>query len=608
MKLNRQCDWVQDLFFPTLLFMALGGMTWAVRGCSGFGAAAGCIFAGVMWGAAWWYLAHEPKGEQTRRYSSAWIVLAVTLAFGYSGARGWMQWPSFFEGRLDTNVRERESVPISPLYGFLWLFIAGVPWAGLGACALAWCGSLRETRAWQWALRIGLGMGCAYLARYLYDTYPAYFLPLYTELESQYKDREANPNLQRLINDSGAAIFHLGFYLGFLLFEFLRRDWKNVTLILTVGILNGAGWAACQNWKWANRIWSPGDFNFWRCWESCGGLSIGLAYGIAYFLVNRRMSAKERAFVATQPALAGPNFEWWLVFSGLAAFLSPFLRGVTQSWSNDYLAVLFVWATAYYLIFRSAPKKGSATAGVAGWMAALLSLAFILGVYLPALARTRLNETDLLKIVPNEMAAHFLSRTIHYLQYLVPYRPYYSFVVTAIGLAWLLIFRSRFAAEKAANTPRDGDVSINRMGLFLGLLAGLGLSIRNGAKGWFNIHEGNERYWSELLWKYLGPTFLVMLILATAWSIYRRLRYSNPRVRFPHAYSVIWLVLIVQNVIAQAVTGPWSKWREVAFSIYYVLLFFVTAVIVIHFHFVKTNCAPVAATENINEEIPFIAE
>ena len=50
---SRLRDLMHDLLFPTVLFAALGGMTWAVRGCSGYGASAGCIFAGVTLGAAW---------------------------------------------------------------------------------------------------------------------------------------------------------------------------------------------------------------------------------------------------------------------------------------------------------------------------------------------------------------------------------------------------------------------------------------------------------------------------------------------------------------------------------------------------------------------------
>jgi hypothetical protein len=58
---------------------------------------------------------------------------------------------------------------------------------------------------------------------------------------------------------------------------------------------------------------------------------------------------------------------------------------------------------------------------------------------------------------------------------------------------------------------------------------------------------------------------------------------------FPHAYRLIWLVLITQNVIAQLVTGPHRAWNEQAFSFYYVLLFMISALIVHHFQFLKTH-------------------
>jgi hypothetical protein len=43
--------------------------------------------------------------------------------------------------------------------------------------------------------------------------------------------------LKRLVGDSGLAIYHMGWYLGFLLFEVARREWRNVVLILTVGVV-----------------------------------------------------------------------------------------------------------------------------------------------------------------------------------------------------------------------------------------------------------------------------------------------------------------------------------------------------------------------------------
>jgi len=56
---------------------------------------------------------------------------------------------------------------------------------------------------------------------------------------------------------------------------------------------------------------------------------------------------------------------------------------------------------------------------------------------------------------------------------------------------------------------------------------------------------------------------------------------------FPHAYRLIWLVLITQNVLAQLVTGPGKVWNEAVFKIYYVLLFTLSGVIVHHIQSLK---------------------
>jgi hypothetical protein len=417
-------------------------MTWAIRGCSGFGAVNGCVFAGVTWGAAWWFLAHDPQRRQSRPYSSGWIILALTVGIGLSGNRGWMQWPSFFMGHLQTNSPKGEFVPIPRVYGFVWLFIAGVPWAGLGACLLAWCNVRDPGRLRVWILRAAWALAMAWLARAAFRRWPEIFLPLYSSLKARYADRVANPNLQRLINDNRAAVTHLGIYLGFLGAELSRGAWRNVTLILTVGVLNGLGWAVCQNWQWASTVWPEGYFNWWRCWESCGGISIGLAYGVAYYLVNRADSNEAAVFPVANSWLTRPNWE--------------------------------------------------------------------------------------------------------------------------------------------------------RFGAYLGLLLGLGLSVRNGLKGWANIYLGNERYWDHVLWRVAGPLLLVGL----AAIILRLLSLPLPREHdgdvFPHAYGLVWLVLLTQNAIAQLVTGPHTVWSETAFSIYYLLLFVISAVIVYHVNWRKRLQAPIA--------------
>ena len=402
-------------------------MTWAVRGSSGYGGSAGCIFAGVTWGTAWWFISRHATVGHSRPYNSGWIILAMTIGIGIAGDRGWMQWASFFEGRLQTNYAKGEFVPIPRGYGFLWQFISGIPWAGIGACFLAWCAPTRPLRVGDWIARLACAFGAALFARFLCARFPDVFLPLHQQLAAQYADFDANPNLRRLINDNRNAIMHLGFFLGCFAYELARRDWRNVTLIGTVGLLNGVGWALLQNWKWAHKVWPNADFNFWRCWESSAGISIGLAYGVAYYLVNRPVPS------VNLHSRKNPNFE-------------------------------------------------------------------------------------------------------------------------------------RFAA-------------------YLGLLLGLGLSIRNGLKGSANIYLGREDYWSVLLWKITAPLLLLGLVLIV-WRVWRTRAISRTEL-FPHAYALMWFVLITQNILAQLVTGPWSSWNEVAFSLYYLVLFALSAVILHHFHWVS---------------------
>ena len=347
MNTRNKSSLLHNLFLPTLLFMALGGMTWAVRGCSGYGAVNGCVFAGVMWGAAWWFIARDPDGQQSRRYSSGWIILAMTVGIGFAGGRGWMQWPSFFEGRLLTNYGENEFVPISRMYGFIWLFIAGVPWAGLGACMLAWCNPKRPARWTGWLIRIACGIGGLVLARILFENFPDVFLPLHKTMAAQYQDFAANPNLKRLTGDNRLAIMHIGLYLGFLGYEIGRRDWKNVNLITTVGLINGAGWALCQNWKWAHGVWPNINFNWWRCWESSGGISIGLAYGIAYYLVNRPGTVP-----TDTPVNPRPNAERFGIALGLFLGLGLSIKNGLKGWANIYIGNEEYWSKVFsYVVF-----------------------------------------------------------------------------------------------------------------------------------------------------------------------------------------------------------------------------------------------------------------
>lgn len=469
----------ENLFFPMILFGAIGGMTWAVRGSSGYGASAGCIFAGVLLGTAWWFLARDPDSGLTRRYRSGWIILAMTVAFGISGNRGWMQWASFFDGIMYTNYGANEFVSISPTYGFVWLFIAGVPWAGLGACAIAWCGEDRIS-AWQWVVRLACGIGLAFvLSVIIYPRFPEVFLPLYSSLEGKYQDLDTHKNLWKVVRDGREAMIQLGLYLGFLLFEVARRDKRNVTLILVVGLMNGVGWSLLQCWKWSDDIWPGAQFNFWRAWETTGGISIGLAYGVAYYLVNRPTPAVPRESIS-------PSRGWAVAFIVTAACIAAVAPELMPVWCAALLGL------------------------VAG--------AFAIAVHLGG-------QED----------------------------------------------------------PRGP--SLERWGAYVGIILGLGISIQRGFKGWANIYIGNEGYWNDVSINVVGPIMILAMALVS-WRVLARPTPagSDP---FPHAYALMWLVMLVQNTLAQFITGPLTNWPEVEYNIYYLILLVLTGVIVHHYQLVR---------------------
>ena len=181
------------------------------------------------------------------------------------------------------------------------------------------------------------------------------------------------------------------------------------------------------------------------------------------------------------------------------------------------------------------------------------------------------------------------------------YKPWYGHlyigVVAAFAALYYVVNLGLFD-RRQSNGEEDPD--LERMGAYLGLLLGLGMSLKNGARGWANIYpdifpEG-ENYWDVTFWRYIGPTMLVVLVLVVVWRVglafARRVRPipgQNESNAFPHAFVLIWLVLIHQNLIAQFITGPLSHWGEVAFNIYYVLLFFLSAAIVCHYQYIKRH-------------------
>ncbi len=283
---------VKDLVIPVALFASIGAFAWAIRGQSGFGAVPGCMFAGLLWASAWYYLSRELSPETSRRYNLVWCLPAIMVGIGLMGMHGWMVWPRWVNGGFDLNNNGSLIIPINPAWGYVWFFIAGAPWAGMGAVFLAWTGSKTPLNWKQWIVRIIFGAAGGLLALLLYYGVPQLFLPLYdTGIYALPMVPDGGP--EHAFNECRDAWLYMGILLGWLTYEVVRKDWMNVKLILLVSGIAGGLWSAFQVIQYLPSLYPMDGFNWWRIWESNGGVGIGVAYGIAYYYCNRKLTPND---------------------------------------------------------------------------------------------------------------------------------------------------------------------------------------------------------------------------------------------------------------------------------------------------------------------------
>src|SRR5271157_2467018 len=324
---------VKDLVIPVTLFASLGAFSWAIRGESGFGAVPGCMFAGLLWASAWYLLSRETSTVKSRRYNLGWCLFAIMVGIGLEGMHGWMVWPKWVTGFFDVINGGAKTIPLDPGWGYAWFFIAGTPWAGMGAVFLAWTGSKTPLNQKDWIIRIVFGVSGGLIALGLFYAVPQLFLPYYGTLLN-YSDPTCTGCAHALANNR-TAILLFGIYLGFLAYEVYRKDWLNVKLIATVGFVAGGLWSLFQVIQYLPAFFSTYSFNWWRIWESNAGVAIGIAYGLAYYLCNRPLAPGD-PLQRDEPFTKHPNYEQFWMYATLIVGLGWAINNGVKGFDNIY--------------------------------------------------------------------------------------------------------------------------------------------------------------------------------------------------------------------------------------------------------------------------------
>lgn len=287
---------------------------WAIRGSGGFGGPRGGLYAGFAYGLFWYVLSREDAREKSRRYSSPWVILAIFAGIGVASARGWMQWAHWVQGTFYVDFPS-ESLPINPVHGYAWWFLAALSWGGLGAIFLAWTGSKEPPTARDWGLRFLLGGVGTGVAGLLFAFFPQAFLPHYAQLDAY--ATATCPQCHDPYKDNLATWSFLGCWAGFVAYEIFKRDWRNVKLVLTIAGLTGLTWVGFQAWHfvddWLLSV-DPGvRWDWWKGWEILSGMGIGIAYAVGWALWNQPLPP-DHPEARRQPYSAIPRWERLLGF------------------------------------------------------------------------------------------------------------------------------------------------------------------------------------------------------------------------------------------------------------------------------------------------------
>jgi hypothetical protein len=287
----------RDYIYVALIMGLMGAFFWAIRGTSGFGGSSGGALAGLGWASLWLGFSLLSGDAERRPYGNGRAFAAITFGIAFGGLTGYGVYTAWVNGLYQMNREVTRE--IAPWTGYAMLFLCGIHWGGVTGAFLSWVAPSKPIGIALWILRIASGVVGAILASRAVQWFPEYFLPFYSE--GYYQQEEYDISI-RAMRSAPNVMQHVGLFLGFLLFEVARRDWRAVKLMTVMSLGFAIPFAIGGYWHTVHKISDLG-LDWWKNWEMTIGAGGGLAFGLAFYLFNgpsletpRRTTRLERIF------------------------------------------------------------------------------------------------------------------------------------------------------------------------------------------------------------------------------------------------------------------------------------------------------------------------
>ena len=117
---------------------------------------------------------------------------------------------------------------------------------------------------------------------------------------------------------------------------------------------------------------------------------------------------------------------------------------------------------------------------------------------------------------------------------------FFGIAVAIFGIGYH--YRASREASRAGSALSELP-NLERWGVFLGLVYGLGLTVRKGLKGATNIYFSDENYWDAIFWNWISLAMLICLVVGIIKLLSRRIPWRLRTDLFPGAYGIIWLLV-----------------------------------------------------------------
>lgn len=295
----------RDYILVALIMGLMGAFFWAIRGTSGFGGSSGGALAGLGWATLWLAFSRMGGDGDRRPYGNGRAFAAITFGIAFGGLTGYGVYTAWVNGLYQMNREVTRE--IAPWTGYAMLFLCGIHWGGVTGAFLSWVAPSKPIGLVGWCLRIAAGFGGAALAVQAVGWFPDYFLPFYSE--GYYQNEDYGISI-RAMRSAPNVMQHVGFFLGFLVVEIARRDWRAVCVMLIMSLGFAIPFAVGGYWHTVHTISDLG-LDWWKNWEMTIGLGGGLAFGLVFYLFNRPAAEVPRA--TTRPErIFGIGVTMWL--------------------------------------------------------------------------------------------------------------------------------------------------------------------------------------------------------------------------------------------------------------------------------------------------------